>query len=218
MGFFKNLTYTIGHVLKRYMFAGLATVLPIFITVYILVLIVQFSENVVGKYVNQLLKPLLGFQLPGLGVVIILVVICVAGYFSRLYIGKQILPLIDGLLRRLPVISQIYPPAKQFSDLVFTTEGKKHFNRVVLVPYPSEKSYALGFVTNEEMEGMKRKTGENLIGVLVPFGPTPFTGVLLYYPDSDVIDLDVPIDSAIKTIVSAGVISPVEAKKQREDV
>ena len=198
----------IGRTLKRYLLAGLATVLPLFVTIYLLYFVVRLAEKVVGQYINQALNHAFGFTIPGLGVVIILAVMLVAGYFSRLYIGQKLLPMLDRLLGKIPIISDIYPPAKEFANLVFTDKGRKHFRRVVLVPYPSPRSYALGFVTNEGMEHLNERSGEDLVGVLVPFGPTPFTGVLLYYPSSEIIDLDVPVEGAIKAIVSAGVIPP----------
>ena len=201
----------IGRTLKRYLLAGLATVLPIFVTIYLFVFVAQVADRLVGRYINDALDYAFGFRVPGLGVVIILGIILVAGYFSRLYIGQKLLPMLDRLMGRIPVISEIYLPAKQFSNLIFTSKGRKHFRRVVLVPYPSTRSFALGFVTNEGMRHLNERSGQNLVGVLVPFGPTPFTGVLLYYPTAEVIDLDIPVEAAIKTIVSAGVISPSAA-------
>ncbi len=218
MGMFKRAGLAVGRALKYYLIAGLATVLPIFITGYVVVLVVQISDKLVGKYLNPILREELGFTVPGLGVVFIVFVVLVAGYVSRLYVGRKLLPVGDWLLRRLPLVSQIYPSAKEFSDLVFTTKERKHFNRVVLVPYPSETSYALGFVTNESVAYLNARAGRELVSVLVPFGPTPFTGVLLYYPPQAVIDLDVPVEAAIKTIVSAGVIAPGEARARARQV
>jgi uncharacterized membrane protein len=111
----------------------------------------------------------------------------------------------------------VYPPAKQFSDLVFTSEGKSRFERVVLVPYPSENSLALGFVTNEDVPQMNRVASAQLLAVLVPFGPTPFTGVLLYFSSDAVRDVDITIDNAIKIIVSAGVISAADTTPTNDD-
>ena len=135
----------IGRTLKRYLLAGLATVLPLFVTIYLLYFVVRLADKVVGQYINQALNHAFGFTIPGLGVVIILAVMLVAGYFSRLYIGQKLLPMLDRLLGKIPIISDIYPPAKEFANLVFTDKGRKHFRRVVLVPYPSPRSYALGF-------------------------------------------------------------------------
>ena len=198
----------LGRIFKRYFFAGVAILLPVFITMYVLYFVFKFSEQAVGRYVGPVFEAYLGFTVPGLGIVFSLLVILAAGYLSSVYVGRKLIPLVDWVLTRFPIISTIYPPVRQFSRLVFTTDERKHFNRVVLVPYPSSKSFALGFVTNEHMPGLNEPAGRELLGVLVPFGPTPFTGVLLYFAPTDVIDLELPVDAAIKTIVSAGVIAP----------
>ena len=198
----------LGRIFKRYLFAGLAIVLPVFITGYLLYFVFKLSEQAVGRYVGPVFEAYLGFTVPGLGIVFILFVILASGYLSSVYVGRKLIPLVDWVLTRFPIINTIYPPARQFSRLVFATDERKRFNRVVLVPYPSSKSFAIGFVTNEHMRGLNARAGRELLGVLVPFGPTPFTGVLLYFAPTDVVDLDLPVDAAIKTIVSAGLIAP----------
>ncbi len=207
----ENLTF--GQALRRYFISGIAVLLPLFITFYILAFVVQFAEDVIGKYFNQFLFNNFGFKIPGLGIILILLAIFGAGYSSRFLIGRKVLPAIDWILRQVPVLSQIYKPSKQFTDLVFASEGKKHFNRVVIVPYPNPEIYTIGFVTNEEIKKLDEHVDKELISVLVPYVPTPFTGILLYYPKEKVIECDIPVDIAIKTVLSGGVISPYGDEK-----
>ena len=152
------------------------------------------------------LRGLFGIHRAGLGIVFILFVILASGYLSSVWVGRKLIPLVDWVLTRFPIINTIYPPARQFSRLVFATDERKRFNRVVLVPYPSSKSFAIGFRDQRAHAWVECARSRELLGVLVPFGPTPFTGVLLYFAPTDVVDLDLPVDAAIKTIVPRGLL------------
>lgn len=197
--------------LKNNFLAGIATIFPLFITFYIIYLIFTFSEQVLGTYINSLLMEHHQIRIPGLGLAFVLALVLIAGYLSRNFIGRITLPLIDKVFRRLPIISQIYPPAKQFSDIMFNTDQKKELKKVVMVPYPTRGSYTIGFVTNKGIGSINAALGSQSVGVLVPFSPTPFTGVLLFFPEDHVVDVDLSIEDAVKVIISAGVVSPKEA-------
>jgi len=193
--------------LRRYFFAGIAAILPVFATFYIFLAVFRFMDGWVGKYVNGYLKDRYDYTIPGLGFAITLLSIVSIGILSNHFFGKKILPLIERILLKLPFVEHIYPPAKQLSQFLFGEHEKPFFQKVVLVEFPQPRSYALGFITNESVEDFDRKTGESLVCVLMPTSPSPFSGPVICVPRDKVRVLEMTVDQAIKFLVSGGIVS-----------
>ncbi len=193
--------------LRTYFFAGIATIFPLFVTIYLIFVILKFGDNIVGKYLNPILIKNYGFTIPGLGFVTMLLVIIGIGLFSTHFIGRKILPFLERLFLKIPLVANIYPSAKQLSDFLFVMK-KEDLGKVVLVEYPYPGASSIGFVTNENLSFLGQEAEGKIISVFIPIAPSPFSGFLVLLPQEKVRKLDISVEQAIKFIVSGGVISP----------
>lgn len=193
--------------LKRYLWTGVAVIFPLYITVYLIILIFQFIDGVAGKYVNSILYDQFGYKVPGLGFLITFLAVLAVGFLSRNFLGKWFFARVEGMLRRIPLVANIYSPAKQLADFLFTDEKKERFEKVVLVEFPVKDSYSLGFITNEHLKDFEvPDQKEKNVCVFVPLAPAPFSGLILIVPKDKIRELDISVDRAIKFVVSGGVV------------
>jgi uncharacterized membrane protein len=222
---------------KRFFFRGLAAMLPALLTVMIIVWVLQFVDTYLGVYVNRLVmwvvvqwKVVAGrcaFSIRGpdefwnpvkeawttwhlhwVGFILSFVLIYVFGRFVASILGRAMWRTIEHGFFRLPVVKQIYPSVKQVTDFLLT-ERKMEFSRVVAVEYPRKGIWSLGLVTNEGMRTLRESLGQDLVTVFVPSSPTPVTGYTITVQRSEVIDLPLSIDDALRLIISGGVIMPL---------
>ena len=193
--------------LRRYFITGLAVVVPVFLTVYVLVALFRFIDNILGRFLNVYFKNALGFYIPGLGILIFLLVILLVGFLANRYIGKRIFPLIDRWFSSLPLIRNIYPTFKQV--ILFILAQKEFgFKKVVLVEYPSKGIRSLGFLTNEEFSKLSQVANKAMVSIFMPTSPGPFTGVVIFVAKEDLQFPDISIADAFKIIISGGVFKP----------
>jgi uncharacterized membrane protein len=113
----------------------------------------------------------------------------------------------ESTVQQVPGFKQVYPYGKQVTDFLFG-EKKIEFNRVVIIPYPSKGFWSIGLVTGIGFREVAEKIKEEFLTVFVPTSPTPVTGYVVYVKKEEVIDLPIPIDAALRFIVSGGVIVP----------
>ncbi len=134
------------------------------------------------------------------------VLISVVGVLARYYIGKKIIDWTDRVLMRVPFLNKIYAAIKQVNDAF---SGDKHsFKTVVLVEFPREGIYSIGFLTSEQRDEVQQKTKEKVVCVFVPTTPNPTSGFLILVPEEKVTKLDMSVADGIKYIVSLGSLSP----------
>ena len=189
----------VGQALRRYFVAGLATLFPVTVTLYLLVAIFRFSDGLLGRY--------LAIHIPGLGLFLTVLILLLAGFLTTHFFGRVVFPTIEAWFARLPLVKQIYPAIKQLTQFLFGQEGRPpSFQRVVLVEYPRSGLYSLAFVTHKEQSSV---TGAPLmmLTLLIPTPPSPFTGPIIFAPEKEVLPLTMPIEEALKLIVSGGVVS-----------
>ncbi len=129
------------------------------------------------------------------------------GKFMALGAGHLMWKNIEGLIRRLPLVRNVYSSVKQVTDFVFS-EQEVEFTRVVAVQYPRKGIWSVGFVTGESMADIHSAANEPVLTVLIPTSPMPATGFTITTRKSETIDLDLSIDEAIQFIVSCGVVVP----------
>lgn len=208
----KDRRITLGVRLRKYLFAGLAAVLPLFITVYIVVLIFEISNRFAGRYINAFLIEKYGFTVPGLGLLLLLLLIMAVGVFVRNFVGGKIFGLAEGFFSRIPIAANIYPSAKKLSDFLFKEDAPARFKKVVLVEYPAPGSYSIGFLTNDGIEEFNKRTEKSLVTVLVPLSPMPHSGLLLILPREKLIEIDMTVNEAVKLVLSGGVVVPEEKR------
>ncbi len=129
------------------------------------------------------------------------------GHILATFIGRSIWHATEHTVFRLPIVRAVYPYIKQFID-VLLSERKREFNRVVVVEYPRRGIWSLGLVTGGGLSQVQQVTGQELLTVFIPYTPYSVTGYVITVPRSEVMDLNVTVDQAIRFVVSGGVIRP----------
>ena len=193
--------------MKRYFVAGLLIWIPIVITIWVLAWIVGTLDQTL-LLLPYSLRPtqLLGFHVPGLGVILSVVVVLLTGMVAANIIGQRLVRYWDSLLSRIPVVKSIYYSVKQVSDTLFSSNGQA-FRKALLVQYPRANCWTIAFLTGQPGGDAASNLSDH-VSVYVPTTPNPTSGFFLMLPRSDVIELDMSVDEALKYIVSMGVVAP----------
>ena len=145
--------------------------------------------------------------------------ISAAGRLARNYFGIKMIEWVERALMHVPFLNKIYSATKQVNDAL-ASGNKNSFKTVVLVQFPREGMYSVGFITSEQNDEVQAKTKEKVVGVFVPTTPNPTSGFLILVPETQVIKLEMSVTDAIKYIVSLGSIShgytppPVAGKRE----
>ena len=194
--------------LRRTLVTGLILWVPIGITIWVLTLIVSTLDKTL-LLIPEHYRPetLLGFAIPGLGVVLTLVILFVTGVLARNFFGQQLIKGWDRILRRIPVVKSIYSGVKQVSDTLFSDTGQA-FRKALLVEFPYPGSYTIAFMTGTPTGELVNRLPGDHISVYVPTTPNPTSGYFLLLPKSRTHELDMSVDDALKYIVSMGVVGP----------
>ena len=141
-----------------------------------------------------------------LALLVAAILISIVGVLARHYIGKRLLGWLDMAMMNVPLLNKIYGATKQINEAF--TGNKNSFKTVVLVEFPREGMYSVGFLTSEQRAEVQLKTKENVVGVFIPTTPNPTSGFLVLVPEEKVTKLDMSVADGIKYIVSLGSISP----------
>ncbi len=194
---------------RTFMVAGLLIWVPLGITIILIKILVDLMDQ------TLLLLPLayrpetlLGFRIPGLGIVLTVTVLLVTGIFVANILGRKLVHFWERMLNRIPLVRTVYSAAKQFAEIVFT-DNTQSFNRVMLIEYPRKGLYSLCFQTSSNLGEVQAKTGEEVVCVFIPTTPNPTSGLILMVPKDEVIELDMEIEQALQMVVSLGVVVPV---------
>ncbi len=190
--------------IRNYFITGVLVLIPIGITVYLTIFLIKISSKLIPQAINP--DRFLPYEIPGLEILIALILITLVGWLSLTFIGKRLVSLLEGILNRIPILRTIYSSAEQLIENF--SQDKKNKKSVVLVQYPRQGIWAVGFATKENTGKIKDTIGEDTINVFVPTTPNPTSGFLLMFPKKDVIYLDLTFEEASKFIVSAGSINP----------
>jgi len=193
--------------LRKYFITGLAVVVPVFLTVYVLAALFRFTDNILGRFLSAYFKNALGIYIPGLGVLVFLLFILASGFLANRYIGRRIFSSVDKWFAGLPLIRNIYPTFKQVISFILA-QKEFGFKKVVLLEYPSKGIWSLGFLTNEEFKKFNQLPDKVMVSVFIPTCPGPFTGVVVFVAKEDLRFPDITITDAFKIIISAGFIKP----------
>ena len=194
--------------LRRYLLTGLFIWVPLGVTIFIFQLFIGFMDQLIYLF-PRAWQPLqlVGFNIPGIGVVLALVILLITGFLGSNYLGRWLLGLGAELLEHIPLVRSVYSAAKQISDTMFTNKGKS-FSKVVMIRYPQQDTWSLAFQTSESLGEVNAKMPGHMVSVFVPTTPNPTSGFLLMVPQQDMIELEMSVDDALKMILSLGVIVP----------
>ena len=188
--------------------AGVVVLIPLGITVYLSIFIIKISSKILPKEINP--NNYLPYEIPGIEIFIAIFLITLIGWISLSFVGKKLLSLVDEVFKKIPILRTVYSAVAQMASTLTQSKGNK--KRVVLVQYPKEGTWAVGFVTQENRGEISEKTKKDLVNVFLPTTPNPTSGFLLMYEKKDVIFLDISFEQASKFIVSAGTSNPEPEK------
>lgn len=199
--------------MKKYFVTGLLVWVPLTITVWVLQLVVSTLDQ------SLLLLPpqwrpseLFGFKVWGFGAVLTLLVVLLTGMIASNFFGARLLRFWEGILNRIPVVKSIYSSVKQVSDTLLGPGGQA-FRKALLVQYPRHGSWTIAFLTGQPGgEVQSGLGGGDFVSVYVPTTPNPTSGFFLMMPREEVIELDMSVDTALKYIISMGVVGPESGK------
>ena len=190
-----------------YILRGFLAIIPLLLCVIAVVLLYDFIDKQVIKFISHFINIR---QIPGLGILLLLIVLYFIGLVFSNVAGKQIFKFFDYITDQIPVIKVIYGVGKQLTDTLSMTDPQKQaFKKAVLVSTFDGNGWMLGFVTGS----IKGQNGEELLRVFVPSSPHPLTGIIFIVKPSQAMDCGWSVEDALKMIVSIGIISPEEIKK-----
>ena len=186
--------------IRNYFFAGAVVLIPIGITLYLTIFIIKISSKIIPKELNP--NYYLPIDIPGIEIIIAVIIITFIGWLSLSFLGKKIIEIINLILKKIPILRTIYSAIGQMTESFTKTDNKQ--KSVVLLEYPKDKVWAIGFATKTNKTIMSEKVNEELVNVFVPTTPNPTSGFLLMVPKHKLIYLDISFEQASKFIVSAG--------------
>lgn len=195
--------------LRAYFLAGLLISAPIGVTLYIAYL----GLTLIDSWINPLIPPrwnpetYLPVGIPGLGLLIVIVLLTLIGAATANYVGDFFVRLSDRILTRMPVIRGIYGAVKQLVEAVFGHESDV-FRQVVLIEWPRAGTWTLGFIPSNAESEPQRRLADDVVSVMIPTTPLPTVGYLLFVPRSEVVMLDMSVDDAMKLVISSGIVVP----------
>ncbi len=209
----KRRKFSLATRLRNYFFAGILITAPISITIWLTWEFVSFVDNVVSRFIPPRWNPesYLEFSLPGFGVLLVVVVLILVGFFTAGLIGRSLGRAGERILDNLPVIRGIYGAVKQIVETVFKKQSNA-FREVVLIEYPRPESWAIGFITGKANERIKDRTQTDSINIFLPTTPNPTSGFLLFLPKEKMRKLTMTVEEGIKMVVSGGIVTPVSRR------
>jgi uncharacterized membrane protein len=194
--------------LRKWLFAGLLVIVPLGITVWVLEWIIStLDQTLLILPVAWHPDKLLGFHIPGFGVLLALAILLTVGAAASNFLGKKLVIWGDALLGRIPVVRSIYSSVKQVSDTLFSESGNA-FRTAVLVQWPRPDVWTIGFVTGSPGGDVSNYLVGDYLSVYVPTTPNPTGGYFVMLRRSDCIELKMSVDEALKYVVSMGVVAP----------
>ena len=213
--------------IKHYLITGFIMLLPVFLTFWVLSLLLSMLTNPFLGITQRILallhlqigpififteEQVVTFISQVLSITFLVLLIVIVGAIGRYFVFRSFLHLGDALIKKIPVISSVYKTSRELLTTLFSPENRA-FKQVVLVPFPNSPTLALGFMTRSTpVLGGK-------IAVFIPTTPNPTTGFLLFFDEKDVSKIDMKVDEALRFIVSCGVLldtnSPINAKSEK---
>lgn len=194
--------------LRRYLMAGLLVWLPLGITILVIKMLVDLMDGILLWLPAQYQpEQLLGFNIPGLGVIVVVVVVLGTGVVVANLFGRKLVAIWESLLARIPLVSSVYSAVKQIAETMFSSSGQS-FRKVLLVEYPRKGLWTLAFQTGTDSGEAQTKTGQDVVNIYVPTTPNPTSGFFIMVPREDVIELEMSVDEGLKMIISMGSVVP----------
>jgi len=204
--------------LRASFLTGIVVIAPVGLTIWLIWSVIGWIDGVVLPLVPDKFQPerYIGINLRGLGVIIFLLFTIIMGWAAKGLIGRSLIRYAETMVDRMPVIRSIYSGIKQISETVFA-QSERSFEKACLIQYPRRGIWAIGFIsTTAKGEVSERaEIGGKLLSIFVPTTPNPTSGFLLFFPEEDVIELDMSVEDAAKLVISAGLVYPSPDGKRK---
>lgn len=204
--------------IRRYLAAGLLVWVPLGVTYFVLKLLIDLMDRSL-LLIPAPLRPenLLGFRIPGLGIILTFTLLILTGSFAANILGKRLLTVWEALLARIPLVSWVYSGVKKVAETLLSARSQS-FRKVLLIEYPRKGIWSLCFQTSSTLEEVQARTDQEVVCVFVPSTPNPTSGYIIMVPREEVKELDMTVDEALRMIISLGVVVPAWRRKQLETV
>lgn len=186
--------------IKRRLLAGVFFIVPLWLTFMALRFIFVWLDGIFAPLATQML----GFSIPGLGFVLLVIFLYLIGLIATNILGHSIVRFWEAILNRIPFVRNIYQWAKQLIQTISASKGMG-FKRVVLIEYPRKNFFAIAFVTNTVQD---RQSGKQYTIVFIPSPPNPVNGFFGMLLDEEIIETDLTIEEGVKMIISGGLVTP----------
>lgn len=197
--------------LRSSFLTGLVVIAPVAMTMWLLWTTMGWIDSVVLPLVPDQIQPekYIGINLRGVGLIIFLIFTVIVGWIAKGLIGRSLISFAESFVQRMPVVRSIYSGVKQIAETVFA-QSERSFEKACLIQYPRKGIWAIGFISTEAKGEVAREaeTDDTLLSIFVPTTPNPTSGFLLFFPKSDVIELDMSVEDAAKLVISAGLVYP----------
>jgi uncharacterized membrane protein len=194
--------------MRKYLMAGLLVWLPLGVTVLVINFLIETFDQVL-LLLPHAYRPdvLIGYHIPGFGLLMTAVVILITGVIAANYFGEKIVNFWEGLLSRIPLVRSIYSAVKQVTEAFVGSE--QSFQKAYLVEYPRLGAWTIAFQTSSKMGEAQFKTGcDKVVNIFVPTTPNPTSGFFLMVSQDELVPLDMTVEQALKMIISGGVVVP----------
>ncbi len=201
--------------IKNLIITGTIIIIPSVTTIYLLTKLFGVVDSFVPELLHSIFPLLPNKYFPGLGIFIFLFIAGFVGLGAKNYFGKRMINITDKIFTKIPFLNKVYISVQQILDTIIKNK-KNFFEKVVLIQYPKQGSYCIGFLTSKIEGEIPEKINKNLYAVFLPTTPNPTSGFLLILPKSEILELDMSIEAAVKIVMSGGVINSEQAKKLTE--
>ncbi len=195
---------SLGKEIRKLFLTGILVLAPIGITVWVLIQIFLFVDGIL----SPVLRLAFGRSLPGVGFVIVIILIFLTGAVAGNIGEKKLIDYFHSLVGRVPIVRPLYSSIKQILDS-FSEAGRTVFTQVVLVEFPRKGMRTLGFITGETSD----KAGKKLLNVYIPGSPAPTSGFLQIMREEEVIRTTISVNQGMKMVISAGKVTPWELRE-----
>jgi uncharacterized membrane protein len=194
--------------LRRWLFAGLLVLAPLGITLWVLQWIIgTLDQTLLILPMDWQPDRLLGYKVPGLGVLLALAILLAVGAITSNFVGRKLVAWSDAILHRIPVVRSIYSSVKQVSDTLFSPSGNA-FRTAVLIEWPRPGMWTIALVTGTPGGDVANHLPNDYVSVYVPTTPNPTGGYFVMLRRSDCIELKMSVDEALRYVISMGVVVP----------
>ena len=204
-----------GANIRRYLVTGVLIWVPIIITIAVFAWGMGILQGIFASVIDAIATVLPADwvddfskvkDIPGLGVILVLLLLFFTGMMAANIMGQWFLRMLNSTLSRIPIIKSVYGSIKQVSDTLFSSNGQA-FRKALLVQYPRAGVWTVAFHTGTPTGQVAQSLPEDCLNVYVPTTPNPTSGFFLIMKKSEVIELDISVDEALKYIISMGVVN-----------